>query len=85
MKYTPHKTRQQTIKWFMLLAVDAIILAHCASCAPKTGMKGYGIIQECRSPEGISVVYRDNSGIWAADYLTKNEYDSLLLTFKDGL
>lgn len=37
MKTTPHKTRQSTIKYFMLLATMAIIVAHCTSCSPKTG------------------------------------------------
>jgi hypothetical protein len=90
MKISPHKTRQSTIKWFMILTVIAIIATHCSSCSPKNGcpaiykhgLKGYGIIKKTTSKEGISVVFKDSTGIWGLDYLTKKEYHSLWTTMK---
>ena len=85
----PHKTRQSIIKLVILTTTLAIVMVHCSSCSPKYGCpshtgvnykSGYGIIKKKVSKDGISVVFKDNIGTWALDYLMPREYDSLQLS-----
>lgn len=88
---TPHLWRRMGIhSWFVVLIGIIILMIYLMSCATskrtkdpckgRRGMSGYGygILEYNKSNNGISVVYIDNANnIFALDYLTKRQYDSL--------
>lgn len=83
--YSPHRERRSMIHFvigFGFIALMALALFGCKpqhGCWGTRGKVGYGILEKKESKDGISVVYKDNKGTWALDYLSKPEYDSLQL------
>lgn len=85
--YSPHRERRSIINFLIGFGFIALLAMALFGCSPKYGcpaihknnLKGYGIIKKSKCKEGISVVYKDNKAIWALDYLSKPEYDSLQL------